>query len=234
MFSRLKGLFSGAEDLLRIRLKYDPWFCIVEHEYKGSPMPGALESTLIAAFVSYLARFFFICDERHAEPIRTYLLDALPRETPVGNQLPKVFFGDELFNRFTAILYKTLSDAERSAASKAFPGAPLIPALPEEVSRSNVLVTYVFRLRLNRLLSNFLDMSSPIGSTLLPAFALGHVYWFVTSHLQSERSRLRLLDTSVALLQGYEQSDYRDPHVLVSWPNEVLADLLFDLLPRSS
>ena len=139
-----------------------------------------------------------------------------------------VFFGNDLWNPFTAVLYQTLSEDQIMAAAKMYPlGGPLF-SISDREPIEKPQATYTFKIVIpeNRgFISNYLDMPLFSASVLLPAFGLAHVYSLCYSLLSWDDFQT-LNEVTIALLQHYEKVDCRDVRVFLSTPTELLLPLL--------
>ena len=82
MFERLSRLFTSEQPTFSLRLGFGQRSCVIDHQ-SNLPFPSRDYSVaLIATWVSYVARYFYICDERQVQPIREYLVSSIPQYRP--------------------------------------------------------------------------------------------------------------------------------------------------------
>lgn len=256
MFEWLKRLQGIREPFIVVRLAFGRYICWIRHESLFPANSEAFRVALIAMWVSYIARYFFICDEQQIKPLKAYLSSALAESPRVdANGLPTTFFGaSHAEDPFFQALYGTLTEPQRHAARSVFPGAPLIPAgvagagVDPEIVKALIVhdlmegtngvkqglqtVNYAFSVRIANygMLANHLAMENQ-GALLAPAFGLAHTYFLAWALLRDTPSLAAELNAAgLRLLNTYDEIDCRSSKALTGAPDRALGPELLSLL----
>lgn len=216
-FLRLLEWFSNLskpkDSLLEITFDFDDAFCSINVATK-EPL-AAQDNLLIASFVLFVARYFYICDDRQIEPVKQFLLDN------VGKQ--ETF--EALPGKIYELVFATLSSDERRASTTffllGFP--PVVYTDSEKPRRSLSRYTFtVFRSRaLNGQLASHFQMSLGPDKVLLP-LTLSFFYQLVVDKLQDEQKREVLDRATVQLLESYGTVDCRAFSSLYQLPARIV------------
>src|SRR4030066_1071201 len=92
-------------NLLEWHLSFGPFFVRIQTNHKKHFLSDDL---LIASYILFLARYFYICDDRQVDITREFLLDSVRRsEKP-----------NEISAKLYETVFKTLKTVEQDAAIK--------------------------------------------------------------------------------------------------------------------
>src|SRR3989344_6416715 len=133
LFSPIKwaaNLFQHRDNLLEWRLNYGPFFIKIQTSHSEQILADDL---MIASYILFLARYFYICDTRQTEIVREYLLGAI-RETHKPSEIGRNIY---------KVIFQTLNRMEREALVGLFsihnifsPVPPMTYSEDEEPSHS--------------------------------------------------------------------------------------------------
>jgi len=81
-------LTQRKDNVLEWHLNYGPSFVKIETKHKEQFLPDDL---LIAGYVLFLARYFFICDDRQVDVVREFLLSEIGKSKKSDEITPKLY-----------------------------------------------------------------------------------------------------------------------------------------------
>ena len=96
------SLTQRKDNVLEWHLNYGPSFVKIETKYKEQFLPDDL---LIAGYVLFLARYFFICDDRQIDIVRKFLLSEIGKSIKSNEITPKLY----------EVVFQTLNQMEKDA-----------------------------------------------------------------------------------------------------------------------
>lgn len=181
------------------------------------------EALLISAYLLFVGRYFFICDERQEHPVRQALKEVLNDEDKFKTEMPS--------HRAELHLYEaalsTLSDAERQAARELFMMSipPIIITEGKTPARSFAKYSFLVFVRHGELYGNF-HMSAGADIVLLPIM-LGTLYDFVVERVTG-RNKTLLRNGILPLLEMQEEQGARSILAMHRQPIDVIQSLQFD------
>ena len=208
-FRFLANLFQHKDNLLEWHFNYGSSSVQIKTKHKEQSLADDL---LIAGYILFLARYFYICDDRQIQVVRNCL------EQEIGNVEPK-----ELPAKLWNIVGQTLNKMESRAIYGLFLGGipPLGYSENEEPSRSYAKYSFLVFERSGNLTSTF-HMSSGPDIAFLP-LTVAILYEFVVDKLR-DKNKKETLDTSITdLLNAHHQTDCRSLAALGKLPVEILA-----------
>jgi len=214
----LMNLITRREDnLLEWHLNYGPSFVKIQINHKEQFLTDDL---LIAGYILFLARYFYICDNRQTKILQDFLLNAVENAEKPGALTPKIY----------EIVFQTLSKAEQKATiglfeiyNKFLPIPPLTYSESEEPRHSFTKYSFfVFERPSDRMLTSVFHMSAGPDIILLP-ITIGILYEYVVDKIQSEDKKNKLNQSIIDLLKEYEFIDCRSSYGLVILPVGILA-----------
>ncbi len=199
-----------ADNVLSVHLSFGRSRCTVRLEHKATRLDHEL---LVATYLLFVARYFFVCDLRQVGPVKSCLLSCFSEEGATIQRLTQAIY-DEVF--------KTLGAAERWALEGLFQdGNPPMTFSEDDYPEEHSLATYSFLVfgAFPKVHATFHISQGP-DIVLLP-IALGIVYQVVSEKLTAaENEALRL--GVLRLLKAYDRVDCRSVTALTMLPNEIL------------
>ncbi|MDD5750933.1 MAG: hypothetical protein PHS73_00240 [Candidatus Peribacteraceae bacterium] len=207
------NLFKRKNNILEWRLNFGRSTIDITTVSPAQPT----EALLISAYLLFVGRYFFICDERQKHPVRQTL-----REVVNGESESKIA---ALHLYETA--FATLSDGEKQAAHQMFMMGipPIIITEGETSARSFAKYSFLVFVRNGELYGNF-HMSVGADIVLLP-ITLGTLYDFVEAKVTG-RNKTLLRNGVIALLEMQEEQGCRSILQLHQQPIEIIHSLHFD------
>ncbi|MGB9847800.1 MAG: hypothetical protein ACPLKV_01110 [Minisyncoccia bacterium] len=212
----LTNLFTQRKDnVLEWHFNYGPSFVKIETKYKEQFLPDDL---LIAGYILFLARYFFICDDRQIEVVRKFLLNEI--EKSKSNEItPKLY----------EIIFQTLDQMEKDATLGLFkiynrflPMPPLTFSEDEEPRYSLAKYSFlVFERSGGNGLGHIFHMSAGPDIILLP-LTVGILYEYVVHKLRNKDKKEKLDNSITDLLKGHSAVDCRSMAGQTELPNEVI------------
>lgn len=215
---RLINLITRPKNnLLEWHLNYGLSFVKIQTNHKEQVLSDDL---LIAGYILFLARYFFICDERQIKIVQNFLLNAIGGPEKPNTITPKLY----------EIIFQTLSGSEQKATIGLFqiynrflPIPPLTYSENEEPKHSFAKYSFfVFERPKDRNLISALHMSSGPDIILLP-ITVGILYEYVANKIQNEDKKRKLNQSIIDLLEEYKFINCRSPYGLVILPVAILA-----------
>ncbi len=210
-------LTQRKDNILEWHLNYGPSFVKIETKYKEQFLPDDL---LIAGYILFLARYFYICDERQIDVVRNFLLNAIGKRESVELMGAKLF--EEVFN--------TLNLQEREIAIKLSniwgrgiaPGFPFLYREDKEPRHSLAKYSFlVFERSGGNGLGHIFHMSAGPDIILLP-LTVGILYEYVVNKLRNKDKKEKLDNSIIDLLKGHSAVDCRSMAGQTELPNEVI------------
>jgi len=201
-------------NLLEWNLSYGPFFVRIQTNHKEHFLSDDL---LIASYILFLARYFYICDDRQVDITREFLLDSVRR-----SQKP-----NEISAKLYETVFKTLKTVEQNAAIKLFKiysrftsTPPLTYSEDKEPSHSYAKYSFYVIESGSRLTSIF-QMSAGPDIILLP-LTVGILYEYVVDKIQTREKKEELDRSIIDLLEGYNSVDCRSREGFSRFPVEIV------------
>lgn len=209
-FRLLDNFLRHKDNLLELHLNYGPSFVKIKTIHKDQFMSDDL---LIASYVLFLGRYFYICNDRQTDVIR----DFLGRTIGNGNNDIK-----ELSAEIFATVVETLNPMEQHAVEKLFFMGipPLVYSEGEEPIRSYAKYVFLVFKKGEHLTSTF-HMSMGPDIVFLP-LTVAILYEFVVDKLGNKNKKQQLDGTIIDLLEAHNQFDCRSLYALSTLPVEFL------------
>lgn len=172
---------------------------------------------LIATYIMFLARYFYICDDRQVEPMKKELYRLFKSNF---NLETENFY--EYNGKIYEIIFQTMTKDERDALVHLFSFTPPL-WLNDKTIEGKPLARYSFVVFLNigELSSNFYMSVGP-DKILLP-LAITLFLEFVLKNLKNPRNTEILADLSLRLLESYNTTNCRSMTSLIKTPRNLLA-----------
>jgi len=206
-FRWLESLFQHKDNLLELHFNYGSSAIQIKTIHKEESLSDDL---LIASYILFLARYFYICDERQVESVRNLI------EQEIGSIEPK-----ELPAKVWGAVGQTFSKMEFKAIYGLFTmGIPPLSYSEEEPRRSYAKYSFLVFKRNGNLSSSF-HMSSGPDIVFLP-LTVAVLYEFVVDKLR-DKNKKDALDTSISdLLNAHHFASCRALSALGEMPIQAL------------
>lgn len=209
------SLTKRRDNVLEWHLNYGPSFVKIETKYKEQFLPDDL---LIAGYILFLARYFFICDDRQIEIVRKFLLNEIGKSK-----------SNEITPKLYEVVFQTLNQMEKDATLALFkiynrflPMPPLTFSEDEEPRHSLAKYNFlVFERPAGNRLGHIFHMSAGPDIILLP-LTVGILYDYVVNKLRNKDKKEKLDNSIIGLLKGHSTIDCRSMKGLNELPNEVI------------
>ncbi len=210
------SLTQRKDNVLEWHLNYGPSFVKIETKYKEQFLPDDL---LIAGYVLFLARYFFICDDRQIDIVRKFLLSEIGKSIKSNEITPKLY----------EVVFQTLNQMEKDATLGLFkiynrflPMPPLTFSEDEEPRNSLAKYSFlVFERSGGNGLGHIFHMSAGPDIILLP-LTVGILYEYVVNKLRNKDKKEKLDNSIIDLLRGHSAVDCRSMAGQTELPNEVI------------
>jgi len=212
-------LTQRKDNVLEWHLNYGPSFVKIQTSHKEQLLPDDL---LIASYILFLARYFYICDERQINIMRDFLLHQ--------NEIISKLKSAEMKNlRLYEIVFQTLNQWEKEAVialfkiyNKLLGTPPCTYSEDKEVKHSLAKYKFlVFKRSGGRGLASIFHMSAGPDIILLP-LTVGILYDYVANKLRGKDKKEKLDNSIIDLLRKYSVVDCRSIASLNKLPNEVI------------
>ncbi|BCX16102.1 MAG: hypothetical protein KatS3mg098_331 [Candidatus Parcubacteria bacterium] len=212
----LANLFTQRKDnILEWHFNYGPSFIKIETKYKEQFLPDDL---LIAGYILFLARYFFICDDRQIEVVRKFLLNEIEKSK-----------SNEITLKLYEAVFQTLNQMEKDATLGLFkiynrflPMPPLTFSEDEEPRHSLAKYSFlVFERSGGNGFGHIFYMSAGPDIILLP-LTVGILYEYVVNKLRNKDKKEKLDNSIIDLLKGHSAVDCRSIAGQTELPNEVI------------
>jgi len=207
-------IIRPKNNLLEWHLSYGAFFVKIQTNHKEKFLSDDL---LIASYIMFLARYFYICDDRQVDIVRDFLFDAVRR-----SQKPS-----EIAAKLYETVFKTLNPVEQDAAIKLFKiysrftGAPPF-TYSEDKEPTHSYAKYSFYVieSGSRLTSTF-HMSAGPDIILLP-LTVGILYEYVVDKIRNSDKKKKLDQSIIDLLEDHKSVGWRSLEVLNRLPVEII------------
>lgn len=205
---RLLKLFSNRKrDLINFNFFYSYMYCHIE----GSTNKIS-DDWLVLSYLTYLTRYFYICDERQIAPMKDFLKSFIYGEVHY-KEYPY------LHEAVNVEIFKTLTDDEKNAVLGIFWGITPMPPLylTEDIS---CLRKPVFKYSLEIFnsgndISHKFHMPKSPDIILLP-LTVTLFFEYVQGQFMDENSTTKMLTAILELLDYYKSNDCRNFQSLVA------------------
>ena len=177
------------------------------------------DDALIAGYIMYLARYFYICDERQIK-----LMQNLLTKEAEAKKKGDINFTEKIYQN----ILQTLNEQERYAVNKLFAFPKLPPLLyAEDKVPSYPIATYkLFVTEQNKSWGHIFHLSAGADILLLPLL-VGIFYEYVKDKTKSGDV---LDETIVRLISSYNDIDCRSSEALNKLPDKILREKYFSHL----
>lgn len=218
LFSPLRlllNLFQPKNTILEWHFNYGYSFVTIKTIHKEKILS---DDILVASYVLFLARYFFICDDRQTGVIRDALLDNIKKSHNPG----------ELASILLGAIFHTLNQGEQEAANGLFNSSPFIPvpefpltySESEEPKHSLAKYSFLVFKHGGNPVANFYLSAGP-NIILLP-LTVGILYEYVVDKIR-DKDKKRILDKSITdLLEAHNSVDCRLIDGLRKLPVEII------------
>ena len=187
-----------------------------EHRYSN-------DFILIAAYIMFIARYFYICDDRQVEPMKKELSRFFRSNFDLGTDN---FY--EYNGKIYELIFKTLNQNEQNALVKLFSFTPPLRLIEKPFDdKSLAKYSFVVFLNVGEISSSFYMSVGP-DKILLP-LAITLFLEFVLKNLKNPRSTEILADLSLRLLDSYNTTDCRSMTSMIKTPRNLLSRISPDL-----
>lgn len=210
-------LTQHKNNALEWHLNYGTSFVKIQTNYKEQLLPDDL---LISSYILFLARYFYICDDRQTNVIRDFLLEEIKK-----SQKP-----NEITFKLYEVVLQTLNQTEKNATLGLFkiynrflPIPPLTFSEDEEPRYSFARYKFlVFERTGGNGLVGVFHMSAGPDIILLP-LTVGILYEYVINKLIDKNKKEKLNRSIIDLLENHKSVDCRSMAGLNELPNEIIS-----------
>jgi len=210
------SLTQRKDNVLEWHLNYGPSFVKIQTIHKEQ-FSG--DDLLIASYILFLARYFYICDDRQVDVVRNFLLGEIGKSKKSNGITPKLY----------EVVFQTLNQMEKDATLGLFkiynrflPMPPLTFSEDEEPRHSLAKYKFlVFERSGGNGLGHIFHMSAGPDIILLP-LTVGILYEYVVSKLRNKDKKEKLDNSIIDLLKGHSTVDCRSMAGQTELPNEVI------------
>lgn len=215
----LSNLLTQRKDnILEWHLNYGPSFVRIQTNHKEQFLPDDL---LIAGYILFLARYFYICDDRQIDVLRNFLLEEIGKSQKANEITPKLY----------EVIFQTLNQMEKDATLGLFkiynrflPMPPLTFSEDEEPRHSFAKYKFlVFERSGGNSLGHIFHMSAGPDIILLP-LTVGILYEYVVNKLRDKDKKEKLDNSIIDLLKNHSVIDCRSMAGQNESPNEVISN----------
>lgn len=191
----IMGKSNKGQEVINIKFNCGYYFIQITPRLSKNYSNGAL---LISAYLFFLARYFYICDERQKSVAKQILIEKLEnnRETR-GDISTKLFDG----------IYATLTEKEQMAISKVFKLGTLPFVYSENEAPRYSLAKYDFTVKIGNRIYTLFNMSYGFDTILLPMI-VGIFNEYVFDHLENQIQRDRFDDIVMTALRIFDKIGY--------------------------
>ncbi len=205
------SLTQRKDNVLEWHLNYGSSFIKIQTNHKEQFLPDDL---LIASYILFLARYFYICDDRQEDVVRNFLLNTINKSEKTDRITSKLFY---------AVL-ETLTQMERYVAYDLFEAPPMIYSENEEPKHSFAKYKFlVFERAGGNRLGHIFHMSAGPDIVLLP-LTVGILYDYVINKLRDKNKKEKLDNSIIDLLKKHSAVDCRSMAGQNELPNEVISN----------
>lgn len=215
----LANSFTQRKDnVLEWHLNYCPSFVKIQTRHKEQFLPDDL---LIAGYILFLARYFYICDDRQIDVVRNFLLEVVEKSQISNDITPKLY----------EVVFQTLNQMEKDATLSLFkiyniflPMPPLTFSEDEEPKHSFAKYDFlVFERSSGNGLGHIFHMSAGPDIILLP-LTVGILYDYVVNKLRDKDKKEKLDNSIIDLLKKHSVVDCRSMAGQNDLPNEIISN----------
>lgn len=200
------ALFRARHCLLEWRFVYGASLVNIR-----TTMAFADHRLLVVGYILFLARYFYICDDRQVTVVRDLLRDAIR-----NSQQPR-----EITERLYETAVGTLNSLERNVVGKLFRLDPPLTFSEDEQPRSpGAKYAFLVSGRGGVVRSTF-HMSGGADMILLP-LTVGVLYEYVVSKIRTADQKAKLDQSIVDLLEAHKAVDCRSRKGLSTLPCEII------------
>jgi len=205
------SLTQHKDNVLEWHLNYGSSFIKIRTKHKEQFLPDDL---LIASYILFLARYFYICDDRQEDIVRNFLLNTINKSEKTDRITSKLFYE----------MLETLTQMERHAVYGLFEAPPMIYFENEEPKHSFAKYDFlVFERAGGNGLGHIFHMSAGPDIILLP-LTVGILYDYVMNKLRNKDKKEKLDNSITDLLKKHSGVDCRSMAGQNELPNEVISN----------
>lgn len=175
------------------------------------------EASLQKSYILYLAKYFYICDERQVEPVKQVFLDYIRRKDSHKIITEKIF----------AEVWKTFNNKEQDAFIHLFPlGIPPLTYIKDkkEIQNKNPLASYELRVSGQKRLGTNFQMSLGPDIILLPML-LGILFEYIMDNIHDTEKEEKLKQAVIRMIIEFEEQNPRDLKTFINLPNEIIESM---------
>lgn len=211
-------LTQHKDNLLEWHLNYGPSFIKIQTNHKEQFLADDL---LIAGYILFLARYFYICDDRQIDIVRDFLLESIGKSQKPNEITPKLY----------EVVFQTLNKMEKDATLGLFkiynrflPIPPLTFSEDEEPRHSFAKYKFlVFERAGGNGLGHIFHMSAGPDIILLP-LTVGILYEYVINKFRDKNKKEKLDNSIIDLLKKHSIVDCRSMTGQNELPNEIISN----------
>lgn len=205
------SLTKRKDNILEWHLNYGPSFVKIETNYKGQFL---CDDLLIASYILFLAKYFYICDNKQVDVVRNFLLEEIEKSEKPNIVTVKLY----------ELIFQTFNQRDKNIINKFLPNPPLTFSEDEEPVRSVAKYTFsVFKHSNDNGLGHILHMSFGPDILLLP-LTVGILYEYVVDKLEDKGKKEKLNNLVIEMMKKHSSVDCRSIKGQNELPNEIIKD----------
>lgn len=211
-------LTQHKNNILEWHLNYGSFFVKIETKYKEQLLADDL---LISSYILFLARYFYICDDRQIYVVRNFLLEEIRKSQNTN----------EITHKLYEVVFQTLNQSEKDAVIGLFKIYNRFLSMPpltfsEDKEPGHSFAKYnflVYERSDNNGLGHIFHMSAGPDIILLP-LTVGILYEYVTQKLKDKSKKEKLDNSIFDLLKNHSTVDCRTMTGQNDLPNTIISN----------
>lgn len=200
-------IFQPNNFLVKADITMESWSYYIEFDIRKED-----KYILPKAFLQYLARYFFICDNRQDEPMKNILLFHLKAEN---------FNFMNFMDNIEKMIYDTLNDNERSQLASLAKKGIVMPALPSSNKLNGNLAKYSFNLMSGSSGYYSLFFMSPGLDIEILSRTVAFMLTEIKEKVSSDEFKKMKMAT-IEFLEKVDDTSFKDRKYVVNLANEVI------------
>ena len=197
-------LFKPSDYLVKADIAMDSWSYFIDFDIKENS-----SNILSKTFLQYLARYFFICDDRQDEPMKEILLSHL--KSASLNTL-------NLTSDIEGMIYNALNDNEKEQLASLARNGITLPALSSRQKLRGILGKYSFNLMKGSSGYNSLFFMSPGLDIVLLSRTVAFMLAEITGRISKDEYKKMKIAT-IEFLEKIDDTNFKNRKYVVNLAN---------------